>query len=81
MALRWAAVGVCIWWSAIHGLDLVLPTLGLLLTTVLYDELGLAGHYIGKNLCNIGGCTTFEIGATKLMGASFPRSSSIHGNG
>ena len=47
---------------------LVLATLGLLLTTIFYDELGLAGHHIGKNLCNIGGYTTLELGATKVMG-------------
>lgn len=67
-ALRWASVGLCAWWSAMYGPDLVLPTLTLFITTFLYDELGFAGHYIGKNFCNIGGYTSFEIGATKIMG-------------
>ncbi|EKM50744.1 uncharacterized protein PHACADRAFT_188269 [Phanerochaete carnosa HHB-10118-sp] len=69
-ALRWISVGLCAWWSAMYGPDLVLPTLMLFITTFLYDELGLAGHYIGKNFCNIGGYTSLEIGATKIMGAS-----------
>ena len=68
--LRWVTVAACFACSALHGPDLVLTTLGLFLTTLAYDEGGLSGHYFGKSLCNIGGYTTFEIGATKLMGAS-----------
>ena len=68
--LRWIVVLFCLSFSAVLGSDLVLVTLGLLLTTFLYDEMGLAGHYLGKNLCNISGYTTIEIGATKLIGAS-----------
>ncbi|EKM52334.1 uncharacterized protein PHACADRAFT_126070 [Phanerochaete carnosa HHB-10118-sp] len=70
ITLRWISAGLCVWWSAIYGGDLALTSLGLFFTTFLYDELGLAGHPIGKNFCNIGGYTTFEIGATKLMGAA-----------
>ena len=66
---RWISVALCVACSAMYGSDVVLATSGLLLTTILYDEGGLAGHYIGKNLCNIGGYTTFEIGATKIMGS------------
>lgn len=66
--LRWTVVAVCVAWSSTYGLDQVLTTLGLVLTTFLYDECGLAGHPIGKNFCNIGGYTTFEVGATKIMG-------------
>lgn len=49
---------------------MIIVTLGLVTTTTLYDECGLSGHVIGKNLCNIGGYTSFEIGAMKLMGES-----------
>lgn len=70
LVLRWAAVAVCVWLSAGHGLDVVLATLALVVTTVVYDELGLAGHYVGKNFCNIGGYASFEVGATKLIGVS-----------
>ncbi|TBU39889.1 UbiA prenyltransferase family-domain-containing protein [Dichomitus squalens] len=68
--LRWVTVAAAFGCSALHGGDLMLTTLGLLLTTFAYDELGLAGHLIGKSICNIGGYTTLEIGATKLMGAT-----------
>lgn len=68
IALRWIVVAICLLLSASLGRDLVLTTLGLLLTTFVYDEMGLAGHYVGKNLCAIGGYTTIEIGATKIMG-------------
>ena len=72
--LRWIVVAMCTWYSAAHGVDLVLVTLGLFVTTFLYDEMGLAAHHVGKNFCNIGGYTTFEIGATKLMGMPNARS-------
>lgn len=72
VVLRWMLVVACFAASALHGVDLMLTTLGLFLTTFAYDEFGLAGHCLGKNLCNIGGYTTFEIGATKLMGKSSP---------
>lgn len=74
--LRWVMVVACIFYSyLIHGPELVLATIALILTTWLYDEGGLAGHVIGKNLCNIGGYTSFEVGATKIMGGS---TSSFH---
>ena len=68
LVLRWVTVAAAFGCSALHGGDLMLTTLGLFLTTFAYDELGLAGHHVGKSFCNIGGYTTFEIGATKLMG-------------
>ena len=75
--LRWILVVACFASSALHGVDLMLTTLGLFLTTFIYDELGFAGHYFGKSLCNIAGYITFEIGATKLMGESFPLYNSV----
>lgn len=68
IALRWGTVAMCAWCSSACGTDLVLVTLTLFTTTLLYDDMGLAAHHVGKNFCNIGGYTTFEIGATKLMG-------------
>ncbi|KAJ7643356.1 UbiA prenyltransferase family-domain-containing protein [Mycena polygramma] len=65
--LRWAIASGCVLWSSLYGWDQVVTSLGLLLTTLLYDEGGLSGHVIGKNLCNIGGYVTFEIGATKII--------------
>ncbi|KAI0666404.1 UbiA prenyltransferase family-domain-containing protein [Trametes maxima] len=68
--LRWIVVGLCFSYSGLYGPDLVAVTAGLFLTTFMYDEGGLAAHYIGKSFCNIGGYTTLEVGATKLMGAT-----------
>ena len=68
-SLRWVMVIACIGWSSLYGFDMVLVTLGLVITTLFYDEGGLAGHWIGKNFCNVGGYTSFELGATKLMGS------------
>ncbi|KDQ61305.1 hypothetical protein JAAARDRAFT_191392 [Jaapia argillacea MUCL 33604] len=68
VALRWITVAFCIIWSASYNVGLVYITLALFVTTFLYDECGLASHPIGKNLCNIGGYTTFELGATTILG-------------
>ncbi|OBZ74345.1 Digeranylgeranylglyceryl phosphate synthase [Grifola frondosa] len=68
--LRWSTVALCMLLSAAYGTDVVMATLGLVMTTVLYDDAGLAWHVVGKNLCNIGGYTTFEIGAMKIMGSN-----------
>ncbi|RPD56609.1 hypothetical protein L226DRAFT_455370 [Lentinus tigrinus ALCF2SS1-7] len=67
-ALRWVVVGACLLFSRSLGRGVVLMTWGLLVTTFLYDEVGLSGHHIGKNLCAIGGYTTIEMGATMLIG-------------
>ncbi|KAL5513610.1 hypothetical protein ACEPAH_4009 [Sanghuangporus vaninii] len=68
--LRWLLVVTCMAWSASYGADLVFVTLVLAITTLLYDELGLAAQPIGKNICCIFGYTSFEFGATKLVGSS-----------
>lgn len=66
--LRWLLVPLCIGTSLCYGWDVALASACLTLTTVCYDELGLAGHFLGKNLCNVPGYVSFEIGATKIMG-------------
>lgn len=68
ISLRWKSAIICLLWSISYGWDMTLVTGSLIFTTLVYDELGAAGHVIGKNLCNIGGYTTFEIGAAKLVG-------------
>ena len=66
--VRWMSASVCIVYSSILGDDIVFLTCGLFLTIILYEEGGFAGHYVGKNLCNVGGYIAFEIGATKIIG-------------
>src|ERR1700733_1273857 len=65
VVFRWTMVMLCIIWSASYGMDLVIVTLSLVTATIFHDEVGLANNPIGKNLCTVGGYTTFEIGATK----------------
>ena len=56
-------------WSVCHlWLGCCLASALLTATAVIYDEFSLAGHWVGKNVCNILGYTSFEIGATKVMG-------------
>jgi len=66
--LRLGLVPFCIGLSAIYGWDVALTSALLTVTTIVYDEFSLAGHWVGKNACNILGYTSFEIGATKVMG-------------
>ena len=66
--LRITLIPICLCVSSFHGLDVVLTSAGLTMTMIVYDELNLAGHWIGKNVCNVSGYLTFEIGATKVMG-------------
>ncbi|KAJ7810312.1 hypothetical protein B0H14DRAFT_2607471 [Mycena olivaceomarginata] len=67
---RMATVIVCILWSSFYGPGLVAVTAALIVTTWIYDERGLSNNMLGKNFCNVGGYVSFEIGATKMMGAS-----------
>ncbi|EJT99812.1 hypothetical protein DACRYDRAFT_23390 [Dacryopinax primogenitus] len=66
--LRWALVVVCALFSLSFGTDVAVVSLVLTLTMIVYDEVGLAGHWAGKNICAVYGYGTFEIGATKIMG-------------
>jgi 4-hydroxybenzoate polyprenyltransferase len=68
--LRAFLVPFCILFSASFGLDVAAASIMLTITTIVYDEFKLAGHWLGKNFCNIGGYVSFEIGATKIMGKS-----------
>ncbi|KAG5718710.1 Digeranylgeranylglyceryl phosphate synthase [Termitomyces sp. T112] len=65
--LRWVMVVFCIVWSAAYGAEMILVTLGLVATTLFHDDAGFSNHPVGKNLCNVGGYTTIEVGATRIM--------------
>ncbi|KAF5388376.1 hypothetical protein D9615_000799 [Tricholomella constricta] len=70
VVLRWFLVIFCATWSATYGAGTVMATLGLVTVTVLYDEAGFSNGPFTKNLCNVGGYTAFEVGATRIMGTA-----------
>jgi len=67
-------IPVCLGFSSVHGGGVVASSAGLMGTMLIYDEVGLSGHWVGKNACNVFGYLTFEIGATKIMGMLLPNS-------
>jgi len=69
--LRWVLGVACLALSSLYSRTLVTTTGVLLLTTVLYDDCKLAGHPLGKNLCNILGYNSFQVGATIVISMSF----------
>ena len=66
--LRLLLIPLCLSISGTHGGEVLATSAGLTTTSIVHDELGLAGHWVGKNLCNMLAYLTFEIGATKIMG-------------
>lgn len=68
MVIRICLIPLCLWISSLHGWDVALCSISLTITMIVYDEFQLAGHWIGKNLCNVPGYLSFEVGATKIMG-------------
>ncbi|KAK0497787.1 UbiA prenyltransferase family [Armillaria luteobubalina] len=68
--LRYALPPLCLLFSIAGGQDVVLASTALSIAFVLYDDFGLAGHWIGKNIMNCIGYLGFEYGATKIMAGS-----------
>ncbi len=57
----------CLVLSALQGPWALFASGALTVVEILHDDLGLSGHLIFKNLCNVGGYTTFELGASICM--------------
>ena len=68
---RWALVFLCATFSSNWGPSLVAISLWLTVTTVVYDEVKLSAHWLGKNVCAISGYGTFELGSTIIMSIEF----------
>ncbi|EIM84248.1 uncharacterized protein STEHIDRAFT_132655 [Stereum hirsutum FP-91666 SS1] len=67
ISLKWIMVSAGMSFSIACGTQFVILTLALVLTTVLYDDVGLSRSFVGKNACNILGYAVFESAAVALM--------------
>jgi 4-hydroxybenzoate polyprenyltransferase len=66
--LRWSLAVLCPCISYFHSPALSMASLVLTFTTIIYDEACLADHWIGKNACGVAGYTSFQAGASMIMG-------------
>jgi hypothetical protein len=71
--LRWTIAFLCIAISIVWGWQLACVSLMLTFTTIVYDEFGGSGHWLGKNMSGVSGYSTFELGSSMLMGKHHSR--------
>ncbi|TDL26385.1 hypothetical protein BD410DRAFT_715760 [Rickenella mellea] len=74
-ALRWFLMIFCLFLSIPFGRGVFCASAALALVQIVHDDFGLSGHPISKNLCNVGGYLTFEVGSTLVIssGSSLDR--------
>ncbi|KAF8643338.1 hypothetical protein AX16_009067 [Volvariella volvacea WC 439] len=65
--LRWLLMFWCLFLSSFFGPRVVAASAALTLVEIVHDDFDLSGHPILKNLCNVGGYSTFELGATLVL--------------
>ncbi|KIM72289.1 hypothetical protein PILCRDRAFT_742909 [Piloderma croceum F 1598] len=65
---RWLLVPVCLAVSVVYGPPVTVASAMLCTFTYIYNELGLATHWITKNVLNALGFACFELGATLVAG-------------
>ncbi|KAF8178134.1 UbiA prenyltransferase family [Mycena galopus ATCC 62051] len=65
--LRWTLVFINLAFSAVIARSVMYTSLALALVEFVHDDLGLSYHPVLKNICNIGGYGTFEMGATLIL--------------
>ena len=61
----------CLGLSLFFGVNVLVASALLTVVEIVHDDFGLSGHPIFKNLCNVGGYATFELGATLVLCRSF----------
>ncbi|KAF9561006.1 hypothetical protein CPC08DRAFT_635907 [Agrocybe pediades] len=69
-AFRFVLAAFCFSLSYMQGPAVAAASFGLTVVEILHDDFSLSRHPILKNLCNVGGYLTFEIGATLSMASS-----------
>lgn len=57
----------CLLLSSLFGPRVVSASVALTFVEIVHDDFDLSGHPVFKNLCNVGGYTTFEVGATLVL--------------
>ncbi|PBK63902.1 hypothetical protein ARMSODRAFT_941729 [Armillaria solidipes] len=67
---RWCLTVFCLGLSSLRGRVVLFSSAGLTLVEILHDDIGLSGNLILKNLCNVGGYTTFELGASACFSSA-----------
>ncbi|KAH7904666.1 UbiA prenyltransferase family [Hygrophoropsis aurantiaca] len=65
--LRWSLVVICLGLSSWFGRGVVFSSAALSVVEFIHDDLGFSHHPVYKNLCNVGGYLTFELGATLIL--------------
>ncbi|KAK0478050.1 UbiA prenyltransferase family [Armillaria luteobubalina] len=61
--LRWCLTMICLTVSALLGRVILFSSAALTLVEILHDDFGFSRNLVLKNLCNVGGYITFELGA------------------
>ncbi|KAG0700750.1 UbiA prenyltransferase family [Suillus ampliporus] len=65
--LRWGLMVFCLTLSSIFSINVLISSALLTVVEIVHDDFGLSHHPIFKNLCNVGGYVTFELGATLVL--------------
>lgn len=66
-ALRWKLMVFCLGLSSLFSVNVLISSALLTVVEIVHDDFGLSHHPVFKNLCNVGGYATFEIGATLVL--------------
>ncbi|KAF5347406.1 hypothetical protein D9758_011279 [Tetrapyrgos nigripes] len=65
--LRWSLMVFCLCLSAVYSRMVFIASFALTIVEIVHDDVGFSGDTVLKNLCNVGGYSTFELGAACSM--------------
>jgi 4-hydroxybenzoate polyprenyltransferase len=68
--LRWSLMVFCLSLSAAYSRMVFIASFALTIVEIVHDDVGFSGDTVLKNLCNVGGYSTFELGAACSMSTS-----------
>ncbi|KIK81858.1 hypothetical protein PAXRUDRAFT_832579 [Paxillus rubicundulus Ve08.2h10] len=64
---RWFLLAICLCLSGWHGVGVFSASAALSLVEIVHDDYGFSSDPVFKNLCNVVGYLTFELGATMIL--------------